>query len=79
MGLFLKRCLNLAFVPSVKSRTLNPAARSASCSATQQEGKLEFQRQMVRLTLDVFGELLQRSCQRGTPNVKHQSLKFKPL
>lgn len=38
-----------------------------------------FHRQIVRLTPDMFGEVLQRSCQRGTPNVKHPSLKFKPL
>lgn len=47
--------------------------------ASQQECEFKFQRQTVRLTLDMFGELLQRSCQRGSPNVKHPSLKFKPL
>lgn len=34
---------------------------------------------MVTLTLGIFGELLQRSHQSGTPNVKQPSLKFKPL
>lgn len=48
-------------------------------SPWQLRARCEFRREMVTLTLGIFGELLQRSHQRGTQNVKQPSVKFKPL